>query len=58
LLLASYFANGSLLAAFAASLVFGGLYVGLVKLIGVTEIDALLQSLLGLLRRFIPGMAR
>jgi O-antigen/teichoic acid export membrane protein len=58
LLLASHFANGSLLAAFAASLVFGGLYVGLVKLIGVTEIDALLQSLLGLLRRFIPGMAR
>lgn len=58
LLLASSFANGSLLAAFAASLVFGGLYVGLVKLIGVTEIDALLQSLLGLLRRFIPGMAR
>jgi O-antigen/teichoic acid export membrane protein len=58
LLLASYFTNGSLLAAFAASLVFGGLYIGLVKLIGVTEIDALLQSLLGLLRRFLPGMAR
>lgn len=58
LLLASYFANGSLLAAFAASLVFGGLYIWLVKKIGVTEIDALLQSLLGLLRRLLPGMAR
>ena len=46
------------LMAFAASLAFGGLYIGLVKLIGVTEIDALLQSLLGLLRRFLPGMAR
>lgn len=58
LLLASYLANGSLLAAFAASLVFGGLYIGLVKLIGVTEIDALLQSLLGLFRRLLPGIAR
>lgn len=58
LLLASFLANGSLLAAFAASLVFGGLYIWLVKKIGVTEIDALLQSLLGLLRRFLPGMAR
>jgi O-antigen/teichoic acid export membrane protein len=50
LLLAVGLSDGSLLAAFTASLAFGGLYIWLVRKIGVTEIDGLLKKLFGLLR--------
>jgi O-antigen/teichoic acid export membrane protein len=50
LLLAVGLTDGSLLAAFTASLAFGGLYIWLVRKIGVTEIDGLLKKLFGLLR--------
>lgn len=58
LVMAAELASGSLLAALGASIAFGALYIFLVKKIGVTEIDALLVSLLGLFRRFLPGGTR
>lgn len=58
LMLATFFAHGSLIAAFGASLTFGGLYIWLVRKIGVPEINGLLRKFFELLSQTLSRTVR